>query len=455
MPILETPDLTLPAEAIIVLPDRQRSKLDVTDLKESISRLGVLHPVVCRREGTQVILIAGERRRRACAELGIPVPIRFFETMVPIESDIVELEENLKRSDLDWRDQVRAVGRIHTLYTVVNTKWGPSQTADAIGVSANTVSRMLMIYRHISEERVHTQVSWVSAANLLERANARIADAAMSNLMEEAATVFELPKPAPAPIKLQTAPVPVKLASASAFVPPITQADFLTWAPAYVGPTFNLLHCDFPYGIGVFRSGGRIGMGGIAQEEYGDTEDIYFELLSCLTSNLDRLLSHSAHVVFWFSMQHYEKTRLALSQHLTVFPLPLVWFKSDNVGVIPDPKRGPRQIYETAFLAYRGNRSIVKVVSNAYAGPTDKTLHPSTKPIPVLKHFFSMLVDGTTRLLDPTAGSGSALRAAEAQGAEFIQGLELNPTHVETANEAIRQDRVLRSMSAKVSGGTV
>jgi hypothetical protein len=30
---------------------------------------------------------------------------------------------------------------------------------------------------------------------------------------------------------------------------PIQIADFNTWAPAYTGPKFNVIHCDFPYGI--------------------------------------------------------------------------------------------------------------------------------------------------------------------------------------------------------------
>ena len=30
---------------------------------------------------------------------------------------------------------------------------------------------------------------------------------------------------------------------------PIITGDFLEWAPAYTGPRFNFLHCDFPYGI--------------------------------------------------------------------------------------------------------------------------------------------------------------------------------------------------------------
>lgn len=452
MPIQETPDLTLPASSITVLPGRQRTKLDVTELKESISRLGVLHPVVVRRDGDRVVLIAGERRRRACLELNRPVPVRFFESMSSLEADIVELEENLKRSDLSWQDQVRAMGRIHQLYLDQDPTWDRTKTAQAIGVSPANVTGMLTVFEHLHEDGILKQPGWTSAYNAITRANSRAADVVMANLLEQASVAFVPSKPTPTALPpTPTVPPSATLVAPPSVValpaPPIEQGDFLTWAPTYTGPKFNLLHCDFPYGIGVFRPGGHIGLGGSAQVEYGDTEEIYFQLLTCLMTNLDRLLSHSAHVVFWFSMQHYERTLRTLSQHLTVFPLPLVWLRSDNAGVAPDPKRGPRQIYETALLAYRGDRNIVKIVSNGFFGPSDKTIHPSAKPVPTLKHFFTMLVDGTTRLLDPTAGGGSAIRAAEALGAEFTFGLEINPDHVENANAAIRSDRIVRGLA--------
>jgi DNA modification methylase len=126
---------------------------------------------------------------------------------------------------------------------------------------------------------------------------------------------------------------------------------------------------------------------------------------------------------------------------------PLIWVKSDNVGILPDPKRGPRRIYETALVASREDRWIAKPVSNAYSCPTDKSTHPSTKPEPMLRHFFQMYVSETTRLLDPTCGSGSALRAAESLGAEYVWGLEQDKTHFDNATSALRNFRMLRMVN--------
>lgn len=88
---------------------------------------------------------------------------------------------------------------------------------------------------------------------------------------------------------------------------------------------------------------------------------------------------------------------------------------------------------------------MVGAVANAYAAPTVRDRHMSEKPEPVLNHFFRMLVDEHTRLLDPTCGSGSALRSAESLKAENVLGLEINPEFAERARLALAQSRTLRS----------
>jgi len=104
-------------------------------------------------------------------------------------------------------------------------------------------------------------------------------------------------------------------------------------------------------------------------------------------------------------------------------------------------------VVETCLYASREDRKIVRTVSGAYGSPTNKDLHPSTKPEPMLRHFFQMFVDENTSLLDPTAGSGSALRAAESLGAKRMLGLEVDQEYAKNANVAMRNFRNLRKVS--------
>ena len=92
----------------------------------------------------------------------------------------------------------------------------------------------------------------------------------------------------------------------------------------------------------------------------------------------------------------------------------------------------------------------MQIASDVYSCPTDKKWHPSTKPEPMLKYFFQLLVDGSTSLLDPTCGGGSSIRAAEASGAAKTLGLEIDPEHCANGRLALKQFRALRAANREI-----
>jgi len=214
----------------------------------------------------------------------------------------------------------------------------------------------------------------------------------------------------------------------------IEVADFKTWSLEIPEVPYNLIHCDFPYGV---KAGDTIGQSGAkSYGGYEDSKKIYFDLLDTLLTNQDRFIAGSAHLFFWFSMDYYQITKDKLEVGgWTVNLFPLIWFKTDNTGILPDAQRGPRRVYETAFLCTRGDRKIVRAVGNCAAAGVSKRYHMSEKPILVLQHFFRMLVDETTVMLDPTCGSGNAVKVAEELGADWSLGLEINPEYVEAAKQ--------------------
>src|SRR5690606_36396537 len=134
------------------------------------------------------------------------------------------------------------------------------------------------------------------------------------------------------------------------------------WRRDDSGPRFNLIHCDFPYGVKADKhnQGAAAAFGG-----YADDPDVYWQLLATLERAMENVVAESAHLIFWFSMDYYQRTLDALSgMGWSVNPFPLIWHKSDNTGILPDPSRGPRRIYETALFASRGDRKIVGAVGN-------------------------------------------------------------------------------------------
>jgi DNA modification methylase len=64
----------------------------------------------------------------------------------------------------------------------------------------------------------------------------------------------------------------------------------------------------------------------------------------------------------------------------------------------------------------------------------------SEKPTAILEHFFRMIVDETTVMVDPTCGSGNSVKVAEALGASWSLGMDMNPDYVDAAKENLELD---------------
>ncbi len=85
-------------------PHQPRRDFDETKLREladSIRAEGLLQPIVVRKMGEGFQIIAGERRWRACRELGLKrIPAHIVEAS-EVSSAVLSLIENLQRADLN------------------------------------------------------------------------------------------------------------------------------------------------------------------------------------------------------------------------------------------------------------------------------------------------------------------------------------------------------------------
>jgi len=426
----------VPLDDITVRRDkRQRRALeDINVLADSIRRLGLIHPIVVTRE---LELVAGERRYMACTELGWShIPIQYVDEAEPAKLRAIELEENIKRQDISWQDQVQAISEYHQIRAVETPDWTQNDTAAAIGLSPQHAGRMLQIAEEIERgnKLVIDAPKLSTAAGITERARLRRDQESISKLHE----TFQTPKQERPPED-------------------IIVGDFTEWVHTDIDRRFNFIHCDFPYGIGAddFNQGGAAAHGG-----YADTSETWAKLVLALEVATKRIAAPSCHLMFWFAMRKaddrlYELTCRALELiGWDINPQPLIWMKSDGAGILPDPERGPRQIYETCLFGSRGDRKIVRAVANAYHAPTVRDRHMSEKPEPMLRHFFGMLVDENTVMLDPTCGSGSALRAAESLGAKYVLGIERDEGFAKLAREALDRARRLKKAENAVQDRT-
>lgn len=415
-------DQVLVDSIIVNRQDRDRSELtDIDELATSIRLNGLIHPLIITREN---VLITGERRLTAVKQLGWTlVSIQYVEDLTVYELKVLELEENIRRVDLPWKDKCLAVVKYHNLQTEAaerkGEEWSYEETGEALGLSRATVHDHLAVGAELQSDnqKIIDSTKYTVARGMVRRKAERQALEAVRALDVLSVPTGETEEPH------EDREVPLLL------------ADFLTWAPNYRGGKFNFIHCDFPYGIGAsnIQQGSKVErLGG-----YKDDPETFWELLRCLTDNLDLLLEDSAHIMFWFSMDNYEKIRQVFEKDtdFKISPFPLVWHKSDNAGILPDYRRGPRRTYETAFIGSRGDRKVSEVVANSFSTPTTKLIHMSEKPMPLLRHFFRLFVDEFSHVLDPTCGSGNAIKVAQAVGAKSFLGIEKDEDFYNLAKE--------------------
>lgn len=441
--MLEWSGIIHPNEIIVQREQRQRRELTaIEDLAASIARYGQLEPIVVTRD---LVLVAGERRLTAFQLLMKQFPERDWQIKIvytdevdPGELKALEFEENSKRVDLPWQDSCLAILEYHEYKIEQTGDWSEAKTAEQLGIDQSQVSRKLDVARALRDKdpMILDAPKLSTAVGIITRKNERKAAAEVSQILSFAtirkpAAPVEPSAPGETPSLEAEVLATLDSSSGTGF---ILNEDFQFWAPRYDGPRFNLLHCDFPYGVGMHKSDQG---SGDAYGSYEDTPEIYWSLVDCLLNHLDNFCEPSAHLLFWFSMDFYQETLEALSTKFVVNPFPLIWHKTDNSGILPDPNRGPRRIYETAFLASRGDRKIVRPVANVVGSPIQRGRHMSEKPQAVLGHFFRMLIDEHSSVLDPTAGSGSAIRAAATAGASRYLGLEINTEFADHADELL------------------
>lgn len=433
---------------------RQRRDLgDLTDLMSSIDRIGLINLPVIQEDGK---LIAGERRWESAKRLGwTHIEVRFKNDLSSQELEQIELDENIRRLDLSWQDKALAYQRYHEIAKATSDNsetWTYANTADSLGVWPTTVVDQCKVAEALkrNDKMVVEAPRFSVALGIIERAQARERDAELDEVDSIMEQTLQVPAKAAVTTPLQQE---VKQAIKSDLLPltPIINANFLEWAKVWSGPKFNLLHCDFPYGVDANKhdQGAASSFGG-----YEDSEEVYDELLAGLSAAMGNIVAPAAHMLFWYAAKTYTKTYEALtSMGWTVNPVPLIWFRSDNSGVLPDPKRGPRQVYETAFLCSRGDRFIVRAKSNVVASPNTKNLHMSEKPVPVLTHFLSMLVDQSTTMLDPTCGSGNALVVGRKLNAKLVVGIEKDPEFHATAERNWRNNNAQEDNASEDNSG--
>lgn len=133
----------LAIELIAPNPDQPRTDLDeesIAELADSISKVGVLQPIIVRPLGESYQIIAGERRWRASRKAGLErVPVRVLSTS-EVESLEIALIENLQREDLNAIEEARGYRRLLSEHQMTQ-----AELADKVSKSRSAITNALRL----------------------------------------------------------------------------------------------------------------------------------------------------------------------------------------------------------------------------------------------------------------------------------------------------------------------
>jgi ParB family transcriptional regulator, chromosome partitioning protein len=153
----------LPIDTIEPNPDQPRHVIgDLTELVASIREKGVLEPLLVRRYGDGYQIIAGERRWRACKEIGLSVVPCIEKDVDDRETLEIALIENLQRKDLTSFEEAEGLQSL-----VERFNYTHGQIAQVIGKSRTSVTETLSLNQMPPEIRDACRHADISSKSIL------------------------------------------------------------------------------------------------------------------------------------------------------------------------------------------------------------------------------------------------------------------------------------------------
>jgi ParB family chromosome partitioning protein len=156
---------------------------ELETLKRSISKEGVLQPLLVRRVGEIYQLIVGERRLRASRELALEkVPV-ILTDLADDRLLEVALVENIHRSDLNSIELAQAYRHLMDL-----RGWSQEQLASELGIARPSVSntlRLLDLPEDMQRAIVRSQITMGHAKVLLSVEDERVRRLLFEKIAEE------------------------------------------------------------------------------------------------------------------------------------------------------------------------------------------------------------------------------------------------------------------------------
>src|SRR5260221_9926855 len=402
---------------IILQPNRQRKLFDPTAVQElaaSIAEVGLIHPLVVRRGPDGLIyLVAGERRLKAldicwnfaqevrCGTRIIPegqVPCTFLGEIDPILAFEIELEENIRRTDLDWKEKAAAVRQLYELRrSQAERKGTPPPTVATIaeevsgtseGQFQQNIREDLILSQHLENPVVAAAKSRREAFKALKRDEENKRHAELGRSVG---------------------------ATFTAEMHTLRQGDCLEVMKELPDASFDVILTDPPYGIDAQDFGDSDGK---AQAPfYDDTYENWRNLMQNMLVQFRRLTKPEAHLYIFCDIDRFHELRewVQYGEPETGFKP----FRTPLIAVNPTAMRtpwvdgGPQRKWQMVLYARKGNKPVTRIYGDVLTYPSDPNLgHQAQKPTALYRDLLIRSIRPGDSVLDPFCGTGTIFPAA-------------------------------------------
>ena len=473
----------------IKVGERFREDLgDLEGLALSIRDNGLMHPIVIDADNN---LIAGGRRHAALTLLATnkvqcenpefykETAFTQFESLSPAKRKMLEIEENHRRKDVTWQEQVLGLAEYHKLAQREalrdGEEWSQELTGKLLNISQASVSVALMIAKDIKANRDCEIAKCASLKDALTvRAVKKLDEAAKEQLrriqsrqLESANNVVlaraqvQITPEDLAKVTLQSART-VEDVARDVLTPKLTgpsmqeiaafyyHGDCLDIIPEIAKKTvINHIICDPPYGISM----SNLDAANVASVAATHNVENNLEMLPKFLKVAYDHIAEDGFLCMWYDLDHHEKIKnWAEKIGWKVCRWPLVWCKTSTCAN-QSAQYNITKSTEVCYFLRRSEKSIIKgkqsknyILSDAVTSGT----HAFVKPDAVWKYCLETVSTEKQTILDPFAGEGSGLAATFKYGRLPI-GIEIDNSHIANGLNYIQKQLAFSSTDELLS----
>ena len=404
---------SIPFKDILISKKRQRKEFkpeDVVSLAGSISQLGLLHPVIVRKDDEgNITLVAGERRLKAmnyiwgfgetvrCGEYSFnegSVPCLYIGEVDPLDAFEMELEENIRRVDLAWQEKAEATALLLKARQERALRTGsPPPTIEDISreirgttpTSQQATRVEILVSKHLTDPEVQKAKSAGDAFKLLKRREELQRNA---DLAAKVGVTF------------------------SSQVHSLYQGDCREILPDLPKESFDVILTDPPYGIDSDKFSDSDGKAQ-GSHFYDDSWTYWNKLIQFLAVESFRLCKPQAHAYVFCDVDNFILLKSFFQEAgWRVFRTPLVWVNPTGQRA-PWPQSGPQRKYQLCLYAIKGDRPVLQLKPDVLTWPSDENLnHQAQKPVNLYIDLLSRSVRPGDSVLDCFGGTGTVILAA-------------------------------------------